>query len=89
MRVWRVRDSAQLAELPGPIGDTHLVAITDALVIAGSNGGTVLAWRRHGELIDAASRVLVVQHVGAVTALAATATESRVPAATRCLHAHA
>ncbi len=45
---------AQLAELPGPIGDTHLVAITDALVVAGSNGGTVLAWPRHGETIDAA-----------------------------------
>jgi eukaryotic-like serine/threonine-protein kinase len=75
VRVWRVRDAAQLAELPGPIGDTHVVAITDALVVAGSNGGTVFAWPRRGESIDAAHRVLVVQHVGAVTALAATATE--------------
>ncbi|HEY1812313.1 MAG TPA: serine/threonine-protein kinase [Kofleriaceae bacterium] len=75
LRVWRVRDAAQLAELPGPLGDTHLVAITNALVIAGSNGGTVLAWPRHGESIDAGKRVLVAQHVGAVTALAATETE--------------
>ncbi|HEX4449881.1 MAG TPA: WD40 repeat domain-containing serine/threonine-protein kinase [Kofleriaceae bacterium] len=75
VRVWRIRDGKQLAELPGPIGDTHLVAITDALIVAGSNGGTVLAWPRHGDDIDAAHRVLVVQHVGAVTALAATATE--------------
>jgi WD40 repeat protein/predicted Ser/Thr protein kinase len=75
VRVWRTADGTQLAELPGPIGDTHLVAITDALIVAGSNGGTVLAWPHRGDVIDAARRVLVVQHVGAVTALAATATE--------------
>jgi WD40 repeat protein/predicted Ser/Thr protein kinase len=75
VRVWKIAGATQLAELPGPIGDTHLVAVTDALVVAGSNGGTVLAWPRRGESIDAAHRMLVTQHVGAVTALAATATE--------------
>ena len=75
VRVWRVRGGAQLAELTGPVGDTHLVAISDALIVAGSNGGTVLAWPRRGESVDAASRSLVFQHVGAVTALDVTATE--------------
>ena len=70
IRVWRIADGQQLAALDGPVGDTHLVIITDDRIVTGSNGGTVLAWPRHGTSIDAAHRVLVYQHTGAVTALA-------------------
>jgi|GEM_PF-3873748 len=38
--------------------------------VVGSNGGTVLAWPRQGEQLDAKPRVLVMQHTGANAALA-------------------
>ncbi|MFT3699276.1 MAG: serine/threonine-protein kinase [Kofleriaceae bacterium] len=68
IRVWRVADGAQIAQLDGPVGDTHFVVMTDDRIVIGSNGGTVLAWPHTGEKIGA--RQLVHQHVGAVTALA-------------------
>jgi len=71
IRVWRVSDGAQLAALDGPKGDTHFVIVDDERIVVGSNGGTVLAWPRHGEQVDGNARVLVAQHTGAVTALAA------------------
>ncbi|MEO6774068.1 MAG: serine/threonine-protein kinase [Kofleriaceae bacterium] len=67
--VWRIRDTTQLAALDGPRGDTHFVSVDDHWIVAGSNGGTVLAWPHHGEHVDAAARVRVAQHTGAVTAL--------------------
>jgi len=70
VRVWRIADGSQLAALEGPEGDTHYVIATADHIISGSNGGTVLAWSRHGETVDAKSRVLVYHHTGAVTALA-------------------
>ncbi|HEY6039979.1 MAG TPA: hypothetical protein VIV58_37110, partial [Kofleriaceae bacterium] len=71
IRVWRIGDGSQLAALDGPKGDTHFVIVDDERIVVGSNGGTVLAWPRHGETVDAKARVLVAQHTGAVTALAA------------------
>ncbi|HEY0254862.1 MAG TPA: hypothetical protein VGC41_25225, partial [Kofleriaceae bacterium] len=68
VRVWRVADGAQLASLEGPVGDTHYVVFAADRIVAGSNGGTVLAWSRRGETFG--PKVLVHQHVGAVTALA-------------------
>jgi WD40 repeat protein len=70
IRVWRVSDGTQLAALDGPKGDTHFVIVDDERIVAGSNGGTVLAWPHRGEQVDAKARVLVAQHTGAVTALA-------------------
>jgi eukaryotic-like serine/threonine-protein kinase len=70
IRVWRIADGSQLAALDGPNGDTHFVIVTDDRIVAGSNGGTVLAWPRHGDAVDAKRRTLVYQHTGAVTALA-------------------
>ncbi|MEO8845621.1 MAG: serine/threonine-protein kinase [Kofleriaceae bacterium] len=70
IRVWRIADGTQLAALDGPNGDTHFVIVTADRIVAGSNGGTVLAWPRHGDEVDAKRRTLVFQHTGAVTALA-------------------
>ncbi len=74
IRVWRVADGTQLAALEGPVGDTYFAIVTADRIVVGSNGGTVLAWPRNGEQIDAKARVLVMQHTGAVTALATSAT---------------
>jgi WD40 repeat protein len=74
IRVWRASDGAQLAQLAGPVGDTHFVRVSDDWIVIGSNGGTVLAWPRKGEQVDAGRRVLVHQHRGAVTALATSKT---------------
>ncbi len=70
IRVWRIADGAQLAALEGVSGDTHFAIATADRIVVGSNGGTVLAWPRHGDVVDAKARVLVMQHTGAVTALA-------------------
>ena len=74
IRVWRVADGAQLAALEGPVGDADFAIVTAERIVVGSNGGTVLAWPRNGDQIDAKARVLVMQHTGAVTALAMSST---------------
>jgi eukaryotic-like serine/threonine-protein kinase len=75
IRVWR-RDPGGaapvlIAALDGPTSDTHVVGFAPRgdYVIAGSDDGGVRAWAIAGGAIDPASRRVLVEHVGAVTAL--------------------
>jgi WD40 repeat protein/predicted Ser/Thr protein kinase len=66
VRVWR-RDGTSVA-LPGPTGDTHVVAFAGDRLISAGNDGVVFAWTK----LDPASRTVLARHTGAVTALAVT-----------------
>ena len=75
VRVWRrgAGDAfAPIASLDGPQGDTHFVAFAPdgARLIAAGNDGRVLAWAIANGAPDPASRAVIAQHTGAVTALA-------------------
>jgi len=74
--VWRTsRDAAALVEvaaLPGPTGDTHVVAFSpdgDRLVAASNDGG-VRGWQVRAGAIVADSMTSIARHTGVVTAIA-------------------
>ena len=72
VRVWNVADGRQVAALDGPHGDTaHVVfAPGGELLVSAGNDGAVLGWRVAGGVVDPASRRVIAQHTGAVSALA-------------------
>jgi WD40 repeat protein len=90
IRVWRRAPGGAtpvpLAALPGPTADTHVVAFSPRgdYLIAGSDDGGVRAWTiAGGGEIDPASRRVLVEHVGAVTALGFTPDGTAVISAAR------
>lgn len=79
VRLWRVASTpATLATLvpvgalEGLTGDTHFLEFSPdgSSLFAADDDGLVMAWRLDGDRVDAGSRTTVVQHGGAVSALA-------------------
>jgi WD40 repeat protein len=70
VRLWR--DGAQVAELDGQNGDTHILAFAPGgtALVAGCDDGVVRTWAMRGGVVDPHSRRTLGEHAGAVTAIA-------------------